>query len=59
MLCLSIANSPVAVVDLQSRINSTKYVDMLSEYFRINFERNIGNNLIFMQGNAPIHTAWQ
>ena len=50
-------NGPGPIVRLQGRINSTKYINMLTEHFLPYFGRNLDNNPIFMQDNAPIHTA--
>ena len=44
------ANGPGAIVCLQGQINSTQYINMLTGW-------NLDDNPIFMQENAPIHTA--
>ena len=51
------ANGPGPIVCLQGQINSTKYINMLTEHFLPYFGRNLVDNSIFMQNNAPIHTA--
>ena len=51
------ANGPGPIVRLQGQINSTKYINMLTEHFLPYFGQNLNDNLIFMQDNAPIHTA--
>ena len=51
------ANVPGSIVCLQGQINSTKYINMLTEHFLPYFGQNLNDNLIFMQDNAPIYTA--
>ena len=51
------ANGPGPIVRLQGQINSTPYINMLTEHFLPYFGRNLDDNPIFMQDNAPIHTA--
>jgi transposase len=51
------AHGPGPLVRLDGRINSTKYIDMLDEHFVAYFDDNLEDNPIFMQDNAPIHTA--
>ena len=51
------ANGPGPIVHLQGQINSIKYINMLNEHFLPYFGRNLDDNPIFMQDNAPIHTA--
>ena len=48
------ANGPGPIVCLQGQINSTKYINMLTEHFLPYFGQNLDDNLIFMQDNAPI-----
>ena len=51
------ANGPGLIIRLQGRINLTKYINMLTEHFLPYFGQNLDDNPIFMQDNAPIHTA--
>ena len=47
-------NGLVIIICLQGWINSSKYIDMLSEHFARYFGRNLRNIFIFMQDNALI-----
>ena len=51
------AHGPVLLIRLDGRINSITYIDMLGMHFVAYFDDNLEDNPIFMQDNAPIHTA--
>ena len=48
---------PGPLVRLEGRVNSGKYLQMLEQHFIDYFESLPNEDCIFMQDNAPIHTA--
>ena len=51
------AHGPRLLIRLDGKIYFIKFIGMLGTHFVAYFDNNLKDNLIFIQDNAPIHTA--